>query len=150
MKTLDVKKVEAATKAAMIAYTKAFISQAKLHIAMITACFIISLSISAQNFKTIDFRGKTSSELPKLCYAIQFLSGVHNWVDENGKTDPNGEEVMTFRGYDFQNVWYQFDKKGICYKIIIRNHIDHPIIFDKSVDYKVAYEDGVIVYTIEK
>jgi hypothetical protein len=30
MKKLDVKKVEAATKAAMICYTKAFISQAKL------------------------------------------------------------------------------------------------------------------------
>jgi hypothetical protein len=108
-------------------------------------------SVSAQNnFKTIDFRGKTSSEVPKLCYENQFLACAHNWVDENWKPDPKGEEVMTFRGYDFQNVWYQFNKKGICYKIIIRNNVGKPIVFDESVIYTVAWENGVVIYTIEK
>jgi hypothetical protein len=105
-------------------------------------------SVSAQNFKTIDFRGKTSSEVPGLCCNSQFIAGPHDYVNDNGESDPNGEEVMIFRGYDFQNVWYQFNKKGICYKIIIRNHVDKPIVFDKSVDYKVVYEDGVMIYTI--
>lgn len=150
MKTLDVKKVEAATKAAMICSMRAFVSQTKLHIAIITACLVISISVSSQNFKTIDFRGKTSSEIPKLCCDDQFIAGPHNWVNENGEEDPNGEEVMIFRGYDFQNVWFQFNKKGICYKIIVRNNVSKPIIFDKSIIYKVNLENGVTIYTIEK
>jgi hypothetical protein len=106
--------------------------------------------IFSQNFKEIDFRGKKSYEIPKLCCENQFFAGPKNWVNDKGEIDPNGEEVMVFRGYDFQNVWFQFNKQGVCYKIIIGNNIGYPIIFDKSIIYKVNYINGVTIYTIEK
>jgi hypothetical protein len=119
-------------------------------ITLMTCLLFICFTGFSQNFKSIDFRGKKSFEIPKLCCDDQFFAGPKNWVNEKGEKDPNGEEVMVFRGYDFQNVWFQFNKKGICYKIIIMNNDGFPIIFDKSITYTVNYKNGTTTYTIIK
>jgi len=149
-KNLEALSTNRKLKSAMDNFTQVFVRQTVLNMAMAIFLLFICLAGFSQNFRSIDYRGKTSSEVPKLCCDGQFIAGPHNWVNEKGEEDPNGEEVMVFRGYDFQNVWFQFNKKGICYKIIIRNNVGKPVVFDKSVNYKVNYEDGVTIYTIEK
>jgi hypothetical protein len=154
MKNFNPEEYKKACDSAIMSYTMAYLIFKRIPVKkliVITCMLFICMVSFSQNFKEIDFRGKTSSEVPKLCCDGQFIAGPHNWVNKKGEEDPNGEEVMVFRGYDFQNVWFQFNKKGICYKIIIRNNVSKPpIIFDKSIIYKVNWENGVIVYTIEK
>ena len=121
------------------------VNKLKIHnlrakILLTISALLFCLCISAQNINKINFIGKHSYEIPKLC--SEYTPTAHNFV--------NGEEVMTFRTYDFGQLWYQFNKKGICYKIIIKMSTDKPLLkFDESVNYTAKIVDGNVIYTIQ-
>jgi hypothetical protein len=95
---------------------------------------VFDTSESEAQFKDIDYRGVASKDLPKLICAKQFISGPHDSV--------KGKEVMLFRGYDIQQIWYEFNNKGICDKIIIHNNFKKPFInFENVIHRKVSYND---------
>jgi hypothetical protein len=138
MKTLDVKKVEAATKAAMICYTKAFISQAKLRIMMITTCLVIALTVQGQNFKSVDKFGMTKQQIADTCARVAWC---------RASNDFSGEPADVYTGLDFPVVMFIY-KADKCYKIMVKNST--PITFEKSYKVIAGKENGMFVYTVEK
>jgi hypothetical protein len=130
MKILDVKKVEKATKAAMLAYTKAFISQAKLRIMMITACLVLALAVQAQNFSKIDYRGKTKYEIAKVFEAKCMCSEL---------------DRETYYSNSYGAVMFYYNKFGICYKISVRR----PLTFDQSISVVITKDETSKIYTVQ-
>jgi hypothetical protein len=90
MKNLDVKKVELATKAAMISYTKVIAQQVKLRMSMMMICFALVLTVSAQ-------LGKDQSSLK------QIKGGAPDYVIARPDSiimmyrEPFGQELYVFK-----------------------------------------------------
>jgi hypothetical protein len=100
------------------------------------SALLFCLCISAQNFRSFDYRGKTKIEIAQTFGKIEKC-----WVSNPGADYYRSDEIK---------ILFNYSDKGKCNKIVIKTLVGNPITFDKNVIYTAIADKFTITYTIEK
>jgi hypothetical protein len=101
-------------------------------ILLTVSALLFCLCISAQNFKEIDFRGKTKTEISKIFQAKCMIS------------TPT-EDI--YYSTEFSTVRLFYNNKHVCYKIMIRS--GRNIKFDSDIFVEIKKDEDGVTYTIQ-
>ena len=100
----------------------------------------ISVTGQPMNFNLSNEIGMTKQQITDTCCNVAWCRVSNDYC---------GEPVDIYTGLNFVVVMFIYDKTGKCYKIIIKNAIENPITFNKSIAYTTVtdIDRGMITYT---